>query len=261
MFPRRVKESKPLNWSATSQDYLQHRPGYPGEFFILLQQLGVGLAGQDILDLGSGTGALAIPLAKQGSRVTAVDLSEGQIQAGQQAAQQQGVSITFKVAPAEATEFPDQSFDVITASMCWLYFDIKRMEVEVPRLLRPNGLLLVSTLIWISDEDPIASQTGALLTRHVHQASEHVRGRDMEIVPAWSLNRFRLKTYHDFKIDLPFTKESWRGRLRASRYIGAALSPERAAAFDRAHQELLDRIAPDQFNIRHRIRIQIFEPK
>jgi 2-polyprenyl-3-methyl-5-hydroxy-6-metoxy-1,4-benzoquinol methylase len=261
MSPARIKESRPLNWSATSQDYLQHRPGYPSEFFILLQHLGVGLAGQEILDLGSGTGALAIPFAKQGAQVTAVDLSEGQIKAGQQAAQQLGASITFKVAPAETTGFPDHSFDVITASMCWLYFDIKRMEVEVPRLLRPNGLLLVSTLIWISDEDPLASQTDALLTRHVHQASEHVRGRDMEIVPAWSLNRFRLKTYHDFKVDLPFTKESWRGRLRASRYIGAALSPEKAAAFDRAHQELLDRIAPDHFNIRHRIRIQIFEPK
>ena len=261
MFPRRVKESKPLNWSATSQDYLQHRPGYPSVFFVLLQHLGIGLAGQDILDLGSGTGALAIPFAKQGAQVTAVDLSEGQIQAGQQAAQHQGVSITFKVAPAEATGFPDQSFDVITASMCWLYFDIKRMEVEVPRLLRPKGLLLVSTLIWISDEDPIASQTDALLARCVLQASEHVRGRDMEIIPTWSLNRFQLKTYHDFKIDLPFTRESWRGRLRASRYIGAALSPKKAAAFDRAHQELLDRIAPDQFNIRHRIRIQIFEPK
>jgi hypothetical protein len=39
------------------------------------------------------------------------------------------------------------------------------------------------------------------------------------------------------------------------------LSPEQTAAFDRAHQELLERIAPAQFNIRHRIRIQIFEPK
>ena len=147
--------------------------------------------------------------------------------------------------------------------MCWLYFDIKRMEVEVPRLLRPNGLLLVSTLIWVSGEDPIAKQTDELLASLVPEAREHVHGRDsdMEIVPAWSLNRFRMKTYHDFKADLPFTRESWRGRLRASRYIGATLSPDQTAAFDRAHQELLDRIAPDQFNIRHRIRIQIFEPK
>ncbi len=176
MLAVRVKESKPLNWSATSQDYLQHRPGYPSQFFVLLQQFGIGLAGQDILHLGSGTGALAVPFAKQGARVTAVDLSEGQIQAGQQAALKHRVNITFKVAPAEATGLPDHSFDAITASMCWLYFDIKRMEVEVPRLLRPNGLLLVSILIWVSGEDPIARQTDELLAGLVPEAREHVHG-------------------------------------------------------------------------------------
>ena len=250
-----------MRWDATSQDYLQHRPGYPDVFFILLQDLGIGLAGQDILDLGSGTGALAVSFAKQGAQITAVDLSEGQIQAGQQAARQQGVKITFKVAPAEATGLSEHAFDVITASMCWSYFDLKRMEVEVPRLLSPEGLLLVSSLIWIAAEDPIARQTDQLIARHNVAAEQSDRGADTEIIPAWSFARFRLKTYHHFKVDLPFTRESWRGRMRASKWIGAALSPEQTEAFDREHKALLERIAPAQFNIRHRIRIQIFELK
>lgn len=261
MAQARTEDVKRLHWDATSQDYLQHRPGYPGEFFVLLQLLGIGLAGQDILDLGSGTGALAVPFARQGARVTAVDLSTGQIQAGRQTARQHGVKITFKVAPAEATGLPDQAFDVISASMCWGYFDMTRMEVEVPRLLRSEGLLLVSSLIWIAAGDPIASQTDKLLARHNAAAGQSDRGGNAEIIPAWSRARFRLKTYHDFKMDLPFTRESWRGRIRASKWIGAALSPEQTEGFDREHQALLERIAPPQFHIRHRIRIQIFELK
>lgn len=261
MAQARTEEVTPLHWDATSQDYLQHRPGYPDDFFVLLQYLGIGRAGQDILDLGSGPGALAVPFAKQGAQVTAVDLSEGQIEAGQQAARQQGVKITFKVARAEATGLSDHAFDVITASMCWSYFDMKRMEVEVPRLLRSEGLLLVSSLIWIAAEDPIARQTDQLIARHNPAAGQSDRGADTEIIPAWSLARFRLKTYHHFKVDLPFTRESWRGRIRASKWIGAALSPGQTEAFDREHEALLERIAPAQFHIRHRIRIQVFDLK
>ena len=256
-----AKDVKPLHWGVVSQDYLKHRPGYPSEFFVLLQYLGIGLAGPNILDLGSGTGALAVPFAKQGARVTAVDVSEGQIHAGQEAARQQGVKITFKVAPAEATGLADHAFDVITASMCWGYFDMNRMTVEVPRLLRAEGLLLVSSMTWIAVEDPIALQTDKLIAKHNGAAGQSGRGGDIEIIPTWSLSRFRLKTYHDYKVEVPFTRESWRGRIRACKWIGAALSAEQTQAFDQEHEALLERIAPDQFNIRHRIRIQIFEAK
>jgi 2-polyprenyl-3-methyl-5-hydroxy-6-metoxy-1,4-benzoquinol methylase len=60
-----IQGTKPLHWDTISQDYLQYRPGLR-RFFVLLRHLGIGLAGQDILDLGSGTGALAVPFVRQG---------------------------------------------------------------------------------------------------------------------------------------------------------------------------------------------------
>lgn len=255
-----VSQTGRLHWDATSTDYLRHRPGYPDAFFALLQNLGIGLAGQDILDLGSGTGALAVPFARQKARVTAVDLSKGQIAAGQKAARQHHVSITFKVAPAEETGLPDLSFDVITASMCWAYFNQQRMAREVPRLLRPDGRLLVSTLIWSGAEDAIAGQTDRLLIKYNPKARQLRRRGESEIIPRWSVSAYRLLTYHEFTVTLPFTRESWRGRMRATKWIGAALSPEQTAAFDREHQTLLNRIAPPTFDIRHRITLHIFQP-
>ncbi len=253
-----------LNWSATSQDYLRYRPGYPKQFFTLLRQLGIGAAGQDILDLGSGTGALAIPFARAGARVTAVDPSEGQMQAQKLAARKYGVTnkITFKVASAEKTGLADHSFDAITASMCWMYFDIKRMKIEVPRLLRPGGLLLVSTLIWEMRESGIVGDTHELMAKY--NPESRLRGKirrwHEDVVPDWSQRWLKLKTFHEFTADIPFTRESWRGRIRACRWIGAAMSAEKTEAFDREHAALLDQIAPARFKIPHRITMRIFAP-
>ena len=255
------QRSERLHWDATSGDYLRYRPGYPDSYFALLQKLGIGLPGQDILDLGSGTGALAVPFARQRAHVTAVDLSQGQIAAGKKAARQQNVSITFKVAPAEETGLPDHSFDAITASMCWGYFNQPRMAREVPRLLRADGVLLVSTLIWSGAEDAIAGQTDRLLIQFNPKARQLRRGGELDVIPRWSMAAYRLRTHHDYTVLLPFTRESWRGRIRASKWIGAALTPEQTVAFDREHQALLNRIAPPAFSIRHRIRLQLFQPK
>ena len=145
--------------------------------------------------------------------------------------------------------------------MCWRYFDMKRMGVEVPRLLRAEGLLLVSTIIWVRDENSIADQTHELIAKHNPQAGRSGRGEYAELIPAWSRNRYYLRTYHEFKVELPFTSISWRGRIRACRWIGAALTAAQTEAFDREHQALLERIAPPKFGIPHRIRIQIFQPK
>jgi hypothetical protein len=61
-----------------------------------------------------------------------------------------------------------------------------------------------------------------------------------------------------YDVDVPFTRESWRGRIRACRGVGAALTVEQVAAFDRGHEELLQRIAGNTFTITHRIDAAIF---
>ena len=52
-----------------------------------------------------------------------------------------------------------------------------------------------------------------------------------------------------FDVSVPFTRESWAGRIRACRGIGASLSPEQVQEFDSEHRQLLRDIAPEQFSI------------
>ena len=71
---------------------------------------------------------------------------------------------------------------------------------------------------------------------------------------------FRLVTYHAYEEGIPFTRESWRGRIRACRGIGAALSADEVVRFDQEHDALLRQIAPETFTILHQVWLHAYTP-
>jgi 2-polyprenyl-3-methyl-5-hydroxy-6-metoxy-1,4-benzoquinol methylase len=133
-----------IDWGKTSADYSTWRPNYPDRFFHLLKIFGVGLPGQRILDLGTGVGFLALRFAQDGAWSTGVDTAHEQVQAARSRAESLGVAAEFHVAAAEETGLPTGSFDVVTASQSWLYFEKEKVIAEVKRLLAPEGLLVTS---------------------------------------------------------------------------------------------------------------------
>ena len=67
-------------------------------------------------------------------------------------------------------------------------------------------------------------------------------------------------TSHAYDEGIPFTRDSWRGRIRACRGIGAALSADEVARFDQEHDALLKQIAPDTFPILHQVWLYAYTP-
>jgi ubiquinone/menaquinone biosynthesis C-methylase UbiE len=256
-----VEYGKTLDWSAVSRDYLRYRNGYPESFFSILQSLGVGLVSQRILDLGTGTGNLAIPFARQGAKVIGLDPAPGQLEAARERADREGLYLDLIQAPAERSGLPGQSVDAVTASMCWGYFDTAKVVQEVRRLLVPEGLLAITSIIWRSSGNDIAARTNALIKRYnlLYGKSQGDRGGDEETDPAWARGRFRLASFHRYHEAVSFTREQWLGRIRASKWIGAALPAHKADAFDEEHRQLLKR-GPEVFDIDHLIRLRVFEP-
>jgi hypothetical protein len=74
-----------------------------------------------------------------------------------------------------------------------------------------------------------------------------------------SLKDLELLTFHRYNVEIPFTVESWMGRIRACRGVGAFLSKERVIDFDKEHYELLYRITRNDFFVLHEIAIHIFK--
>lgn len=251
---------KIIDWGKTSDDYGRFRPGPPDSFYDRLKALDVGLAGQAILDLGTGTGVLARRFAGQGSKVWGIDISPGQIAMAQHLAQKEQLTIDFRVSGAEKTPFDDAMFDAITANQCWLYFRREEAIAEVKRLLKPGGVLVTSHFSWLPRLDSIAKMSEELVLKFNPDWSAADNTGEVAPIPKWAEGQFRLRGMFFYDEPIPFTRESWCGRIRACRGIGAALPDDEVKKFDAEHLKMLEQTAPPEFTVLHRPNAHILEP-
>lgn len=256
-----IDHGRALDWGHASSDYARYRPGYPPSFFSRISALGVGLPSQRILDLGTGTGNLAREFARHGCQVVGVDISEQQILEARRLAEEQGIAADFRVVPAEQTRLPDHSFDVITASQCWLYFDRDKAVAEVKRLLAPEGRLITCHIAWLPRRDAIAKQTEDLILKYNPDWTAGDLAGHIPCLPAWIGEDFFVSAFFVYDEPISFTSETWRGRIRACRAIGAQLSPPEVEKFDAEHAALLARTVPQSFSVLHWIDAHILAPK
>jgi ubiquinone/menaquinone biosynthesis C-methylase UbiE len=250
-----------IDWGKTSSDYSTHRPGPPPSFYHRLAALGVGLPQQTILDLGTGTGVLARQFARQGAIVSGIDISDEQIAAARKLAAEENLDAAFVVGRVEQLPWPNAAVDIATANQCWLYFDKSKVIPELHRVLTRNGWLVTSHFSWLPRLDAIARHTEAL----VLEFNPHWSAADWSGViptcPKWAEGIFDVRAMFYYDEPIRFTRDSWRGRIRACRGVGASMPPDKVADFDAAHEELLKRLAPESFTILHRIDAHIFQFK
>jgi demethylmenaquinone methyltransferase/2-methoxy-6-polyprenyl-1,4-benzoquinol methylase len=125
---------------------------------------------QNVLDIATGTGDLAIKLSKEidGSHITGIDLSEGMISVGKTKVEQAGLSNRITLATADALQMPfaDNSFDAITVAYGVRNFEhLDKGYAEMLRVLRPGGMLCVLELTPPSS--PIVKPFYAAYTRGI----------------------------------------------------------------------------------------------
>lgn len=106
---------------------------------------------RDILDVATGTGDLAILLARKfpEARITGVDLSSGMLAVGREKVAKVGLEerISFREADCLALPFDDESFDCITVAYGVRNFaNLEAGYREMHRVLRPRGTLCVIEL-------------------------------------------------------------------------------------------------------------------
>ena len=100
-----------------------------------------------VLDLGCGTGAHAVRLARRGLPVTAVDLSLHGVKAARERFRREGLAGHFVVADAEQLPFRSGSFSVLWSSLLLHHFPkLKQLPDELARVttgrlvaLEPNA--------------------------------------------------------------------------------------------------------------------------
>lgn len=202
-----------------------------------------------MLDVGTGTGVLPRNLYRYGARWTAADISAEQIK---QAKRLSGdMKIDYYVCAAEALRFPVQSFDVITACQCFWYFKHEEVLPAFLRMLKPDGRILLLYMAYLPLEDRIAGASEVLALRYSPNWSGAGETLRPIIVPDCYNLHFECAYHEEFRLKIPFTRETWHGRMKACRAIGASLTDEEIASWECAHRKLLSEIAPDEFDVLH----------
>ncbi len=106
--------------------------------------------GDAVLDVGCGTGTLAMEVARRvgrAGRVAGVDPGTEQIARARAKAARRHVPIEFQIGVIEQLPFPDQTFDVVlsTLMMHHLPASLKRQGLaEIARVLKPGGRLVIA---------------------------------------------------------------------------------------------------------------------
>jgi SAM-dependent methyltransferase len=243
------------NFGAAAADYRRHRAGFPDSLFERLAQRGVGLAGQRVVDLGTGTGTLARGFARRGCRVVAIDPDARMLAEARSLDEEAGVKIDYRRARAEETGLDPSSADVVAAGQCWHWFDRAAAAREVTRLLRPEGFVVIAHFDWIPSTENVVEATEKLIESHNPRWKF---GGGLGIYPRWLRDLaeadFRDIETFSYDLDVPYTPEGWRGRIRASAGVGAALDADGVARFDRDLAALLaERFPGKVLNVPHRV--------
>jgi SAM-dependent methyltransferase len=102
--------------------------------------------GQKALDVGCGTGVVAITAARLGAVATGLDLTPALLEKAWQNAETAGVAIEFHEGDVEALPFKDAAFDVVLSQFGHMFGPRPSIVVsEMLRVLRPGGRIAFST--------------------------------------------------------------------------------------------------------------------
>ena len=160
------------------------------------------LAGKDTIELGCGTGYVSAWLARRGARAVGIDNSPAQLENARGFQREFGLEFPVHLGNAEATPFPDASFDfAISEYGAALWADPYAWIPEAARILRPGGQLTLLT-------------NGLILQLAVEEREADDPAKDRLLRPLFGLHRTVWPD--DTAVEFHLPHGEWIRLLRAS---------------------------------------------
>jgi 2-polyprenyl-6-hydroxyphenyl methylase/3-demethylubiquinone-9 3-methyltransferase len=164
----------------------------------------------DVADVGCGAGTQCRLWAEQGHRVNGVDINEPLIRLGRERAHAAGLDIRFEVGSATALPWADASIDVcLLPELLEHVADWQSCVYEAARILRPGGLLYVSTTNVLCPKQqeftlPLYSWYPARLKRYFERIAVTTRPAIANFAKYPAVNWFSFYGLRDFLGPLGF---------------------------------------------------------
>lgn len=213
-------------------DCYSSRPAYPMALLAFLREI-VVQGGLRVLDVGAGTGHLALPLARLGARVVAIEPARAMLRQLELSAAREGLSIETIHATAEDLPFGVESIDLALVADALHFLDAELVGAELSRVLSPRGVLCVirnefADTPFMQQVETIMSESAPRRPRDTIQALAQI-GALAGV--AWD----PVRVFEDENaIDLDRIEQI----LRTISFIGPAMNPERFATFSKRIREI-----------------------
>ncbi|MDR0503548.1 MAG: class I SAM-dependent methyltransferase [Treponema sp.] len=233
----------------TSNDKSTYRDIYPNLFFDKIIEMGLCVKGQNVLDLGTGTGVLPAGSYKYKAEFSSGDITENQIEWARRLSENAKMNIDYIVNFSEGINFPDKDFDVITACRFCMCLDESFAPPRIHGILKDGGHFCALFMSWLSGESEIARKSEKLVLKF-NPAWTGAK-RSMPVTPVWAEGLFELENSETFDLDINFTRDSWHRHIKTYCCLSgcaSSLSDSQTAEFDKEHIEYLKTV-PETFDI------------
>lgn len=131
-------------FAGTARYYESYRPRYPEQLFDDLLARTVGENGDVLVDLGSGTGEVAVPLAAHFGSVLAVEPDPDMLALGRAKTERAGITnVEWWQARAEDVPLPEHGCDLITAGSSFHWMDRDLLSARFRTALTGRGAVAV----------------------------------------------------------------------------------------------------------------------
>jgi ubiquinone/menaquinone biosynthesis C-methylase UbiE len=103
-------------------------------------------AGESVLDVGCGTGTLAVAAARRATTVHGLDPSSDLLARARKKARRARLEVSFELGSGESLPYSDESFDVVLSSFVLHHLShdaLRDSARELRRVVKPTGRVLI----------------------------------------------------------------------------------------------------------------------
>ena len=251
------------------EEYFKSRNDIPKELLDGIKQLGIVFKGKKILDLGAGPGFLSKMLSEEGATVDALEPSEIFRKMGIDYTR--GDNVKFHDGFAENTHLRENDYDIIFALRAWQYFDSNEAVREVKRLLKPNGLMIISDLGFRVNNSMMKETMKIIRANAKYNQLEPAGSKkySIQMINSFPVEWFSDFNYHKFDLTnlfkkdykIKFTDEEWLKRIGTSSWLSRFSDHRKESVLKEINDTLKKSVEGDIYEVPHVVSTAIFKNK
>lgn len=233
-------------FNALAEQYDAYRPHYPAEALSFLVTLGELDGSSDVADIGSGTGRIALELAKYVRVVYAVDSASAMLEQLNTVASDLHIgNIRIVEAPGEETTLPTNSIDLAIMAQSFHWMNKPVALGEMHRIIRDNKMLVVMWNQVSNTSDEYYKNIVSVIKRYnnTYKGGSDIISSDFQ--PSIEASgKFGPVERFTFPFTLHYSAEAYIGFLLSKSYIGVGIPQDKLPYFiEEVHQLLRDQFS------------------